>query len=1262
MSLVDARELPAAVASLKHRVNVENEARRSESVRSAIVEREDSLEAVLSENSKDGGGLVNLRKSLKGVVASISGSFRESSIHQLNEVMIGGSASQKFGSGKNNAVAPKQNVEQVQHEVNLLKAAKKVADIEIHQSSLAETEAFLRTDLSKGLSSAEAAVRLMLDGPNKLTPPKVMPQWLKLLLHFVDGFQVVLLLCAALSITAGLIARPRDEPSVYLGYVLVSVVFASSIFAYLQESKSDKVMDGFNALTPSRCRVVRDGRTLDCAAEQLVVGDVVDVQFGDKVPADLRIIQASNLKVDNSSLTGEAEPIKRCVDCTHENPMESKNIAFFGTFFVEGSGRAVVFQVGDHTFLGSIASAALFAKQPKSTLKHEVEHFVKTMSAVAIIQGVVVFFISYFALKFTLTESLVLGIGLLVGNVPEGLLPTLTILLTLCARRMKNINVLVKTLDIMETLGCTTCIASDKTGTLTQNKMTVSHVYYGGKIYNSGGSAVSGASYSTFDRNDESFNALRRCATVCNRAVFILQNGEAPNAADIQNTAVHGDASESALIKFCQIIADITAERAKYDIVASIPFNSSNKWQLSIHTTGIASHPHILLIKGAPERIVKMCSHTRVASASSGSSIMHINSAAIETANFELGSRGERVLAFAELPLDAEKYPLGFSFDTDNFNFPITDLHFCGLISLIDPPRDGVADAVLTCQKAGVKVVMVTGDHPVTARAIARSVNIMPGETIEETAARTGQAVRNIDKETVNAIVVPGHALNEFKDEDWSYALSRKQIVFARTMPQQKQDIVSRLQDMGHVVAVTGDGVNDAPALKKADVGVAMGIVGSDVAKESAKVILMDDNFASIVNGIAEGRLIYDNLKKCIIYVLVHITPEFVPFVLFVALQIPLTLQVIMILVIDLGCDMFPAIALAYEGMEGILMEKPPRSTVTDRLASWRLWLMGYVWLGGIETALCFFTFFMILYEYGFIATDLYNSANGFGGTGNLEPFGFIRLALEVDKCSTFCNATVWTASPFWNTSNHRVEEVLCINSGDFALPCYSNCRRLAFFCNMAIHNEVWTQHEVSDPYYAANKDFSNYRVDALSAAQSGYLFTIVLGQIATMMCVKTRFTSLFKRGLDNFYVNLSFPVSLGVVSLIVFAPFCQPFFLTASFNGKYIGYIICMLPIPVLLPASFQPSPSNHDATSPHLCFDPVTHPIISPFFDPNTIQLTSNSVVSHARPLSLSDHVGRAAQVRCLGFVCLLTLTPFCRVWINKYPRGKLAWLTVY
>lgn len=1090
-SVDEVAEITAAGVGLSHRISVEIQSRNSKHIRRSIDERQ----------------------------------------HKLQEHVASDSA---------------RSPTHARSELKQYQAAKKISNIVAHSYSFAELTTIFHSDLVNGLSVQDSKSRLLRDGPNTLTPPKQTPWWVKLILQLVGGFQLMLIGAAILCWVVGNLSNPIDQQTNFLGYVLITVVVVTGVFAYFQEAKSDKVMEGFKALTPSHCHVIRNGVVIECPAQELVVGDIVSIQFGEKVPADLRIIQSSNLKVDNSSLTGEAEPLSRTVDMTSENPMETKNIAFYGTFFTEGSGKGIVFQTGDRTFLGSIASATMGAAQPESTLQRELHYFVKSMAGLAILQGIIFFLIAVFGIKYPILQALIFAIGLITANVPEGLLPQLTIILTLAAGRMKKINVLVKNLEIMETLGCTTCIASDKTGTLTQNKMTVSHVYYNNQIHNSGGSAVSGTSYPVFDSKNRDFGLLQRCASVCNRAVFVFNNGEQPDLNNIQHWKVHGDASESALIKFCHPLSDIGELRAQYQPVVSIPFNSANKWQLSIHTTGNDEYPHILLIKGAPERIIKMCSHVHA-----NGELHPIASSAIEAANFELGSRGERVLAFAELPLDKIKFPLGFQFDTDKMNFPTTNLHFCGLVSLIDPPREGVADAVATCIKAGIKVVMVTGDHPVTARAIARSVNIMPGETIDEIAIRTGQDVKTIDKQSVDCIVVPGHMLPSYTEDDWEYALSRKQIVFARTMPQQKQEIVAHLQSMNHIVAVTGDGVNDSPALKKADVGVAMGIMGSDVAKEAAKVILMDDNFASIVNGIAEGRLIFDNLKKCIIYVLVHITPEMIPYLLFVILQIPMALQVVMILTIDLGTDLLPAIALAYEEMEGVIMEKRPRNALTDRLAGRQLWIMGYFWLGGLETALCFFTFLSIFSEYGFTPSSLTGSAVGFMGNG-------VPITAADLIGSDYCDSTASSVncpSASWNPAQ---PDSLC------SVPtCVEACSTLRFFCDMEKNNPTWLA--AKSEWLSVGKNFGNWRQQALISAQSGYLFTIMLGQIACMMCVKTRFTSLFKKGLDNKYVNLSFPCSIIVSILVVYCPPFQSVFLTSSFNGKYIGYIICLAPIMII-------------------------------------------------------------------------------------------------
>jgi sodium/potassium-transporting ATPase subunit alpha len=394
-------------------------------------------------------------------------------------------------------------------------------------------------------------------------------------------------------------------------------------------------------------------------------------------------------------------------------------------------------------------------------------------------------------------------------------------------------------------------------------------------------------SYSKFNKDDPQFKKLQRVATVCNKTTFVFNPGETPNISQIQHWKTVGDASESALVKFCHPLRDIVEFRSTMKQVASIPFNSVNKWQLSIHEDE-EKRCNVVLMKGAPEKIAALCQYVWI----DGLKIT-VNQQDIEKRNLELGARGERVLAFAELELPSETFPLGFAFDVEGQspNFPISGFTFCGLISLIDPPRPGVPEAVLTCQDAGIKVIMVTGDHPVTARAIARSVNIMPGKTVEELAQERGVSVHQIlsdasQREAVDSIVTTGPMLSSLSDQDWQYILSRKYIVFARTLPQQKQDIVVRLQsDLGgrHIVAVTGDGVNDSPALKQANTGIAMGIAGSDVAKEAADIILMDDNFASIVKGVAEGRLLFDNLQKCCVYVLTSNIPEILPFLVFIA-------------------------------------------------------------------------------------------------------------------------------------------------------------------------------------------------------------------------------------------------------------------------------------------------------------------------------------------------------------------------------------------
>merc|ERR1711990_270653 len=411
--------------------------------------------------------------------------------------------------------------------------------------------------------------------------------------------------------------------------------------------------------------------------------------------------------------------------------------------------------------------------------------------------------------------------------------------------------------------------------------------------------------------------------------------------------------------------------RGKNPKVVEIPFNSTNKWQLSVHEVEDDSR-YLMVMKGAPERILDRCS-----------TIM-INGEAVEMtdawrkkfndAYMELGGLGERVLGFCDYMLPADKYPSGFPFDADDVNFPLEGLRFVGLMSMIDPPRAAVPDAVTKCRSAGIKVIMVTGDHPITAKAIARSVGIISEGTmtVEDIAAQRGCDVKDVNPREARACVVHGGEIKDMSEKQIDEILMyHTEIVFARTSPQQKLIIVEGCQRMGAIVAVTGDGVNDSPALKKADIGVAMGIAGSDVSKQAADMILLDDNFASIVTGVEEGRLIFDNLKKSIAYTLTSNIPEISPFLLFILADVPLPLGTVTILCIDLGTDMVPAISMAYEFAESDIMKRQPRNPLTDKLVNERLISMAYGQIGMIQASAGFFVYFVIMCENGFWPSTL---------------------------------------------------------------------------------------------------------------------------------------------------------------------------------------------------------------------------------------------------------------------------------------------------
>merc|ERR1711892_74857 len=789
-----------------------------------------------------------------------------------------------------------------------LNELKQELEIDVHKVSVDELLKRFNTEVERGLTTEQAEKNLLEYGANALTPPPTTPEWIKFCQQMFSGFACLLWLGAILCFLAyGIPASAYEEPpddNLYLGVVLTVVVTVTGIFSYYQESKSAAIMESFKNLVPQYALCRRDGEKVTLPAVELTLGDIVEVKIGDRLPADIRILEARGFKVDNSSLTGESEPQARSPEFTHENPLETKNIGFFSTNAVEGTAVGMVVNIGDNTVMGRIAGLASGLDSGDTPIAKEIAHFIHIITGVAVFLGVT-FFIIAFILGYNWLDAVIFLIGIIVANVPEGLLATVTVCLTLTAKRMAAKNCLVKNLEAVETLGSTSTICSDKVGILKKE--------------------------------------------------------------------VNGDASEAAILKCTELShGGVMDYRAKNKKVCEIPFNSTNKYQVSIHETADSDPRPLLVMKGAPERILERCSTIVVEGKEYPLNDEWKNS--FETAYMELGGLGERVLGFCDIQLPADKYPKGYPYDADEANFPLDGLRFVGLMSMIDPPRAAVPDAVLKCRSAGIKVIMVTGDHPITAKAIARSVGIISEgmETVEDIAARLNVPVKDVNPRDARACVVHGGELKDLGEKQIDeIPMYHSEIVFARTSPQQKLIIVEGCQRMGAIVAVTGDGVNDSPALNKADIGVAMGIAGSDVSKQAADMILLDDNFASIVTGVEEGRLIFDNLKKSIAYTLTSNIPEISPFLLFILADVPLPLGTVTILCIDLGTDMVPAISMAYEQAESDIMKRQPRNPFTDKLVNERLISMAYGQIGMIQASAGFFVYFVILCENGFWPSHL---------------------------------------------------------------------------------------------------------------------------------------------------------------------------------------------------------------------------------------------------------------------------------------------------
>merc|ERR1712226_836725 len=525
-----------------------------------------------------------------------------------------------------------------------LNELKQELEIDVHKVDVATLCKRFNTSVENGLTDDQVEAGIKEHGKNQLTPPPTTPEWVKFCKCLFSGFAMLLwigaILCfLAYSIQATNYEEPPDD-NLYLGIVLSAVVTVTGIFSYYQESKSAKIMEGFKDLVPQYALVRRNGgQKLTVKAEELTLGDIVEIKFGDRCPADLRVIEARGFKVDNSSLTGESEPQARGPEFTHENPLETKNLAFFSTNAVEGTAVGMVVNIGDNTVMGRIAGLASGLEGGQTPIAKEIEHFIHIITGVAVFLGVT-FFIIAFVLGYNWLDAVIFLIGIIVANVPEGLLATVTVCLTLTAKRMAAKNCLVKNLEAVETLGSTSCICSDKTGTLTQNRMTVAHMWFDDEIHDCDTSEdQSGTSnYKT----KPGYKPLETVAALCNRAEF--KQDTTNMGYPVLKREVNGDASEAALLKCTELsLGDTLAFRGKNKKIAEIPFNSTNKYQVSIHEQAGKSN-YLLVMKGAPERILERCT------------TIHVNGQDLpmdqqwkdrfNAAYMDLGGMGERVLGF----------------------------------------------------------------------------------------------------------------------------------------------------------------------------------------------------------------------------------------------------------------------------------------------------------------------------------------------------------------------------------------------------------------------------------------------------------------------------------------------------------------------------------------------------------------------------------------------------------------------------------------
>jgi sodium/potassium-transporting ATPase subunit alpha len=797
-----------------------------------------------------------------------------------------------------------------------------------HRLSADEVLKYLDSQVT-GLSHEEARGRLRVYGDNRLHASVRLPLLRSFLKQFTHFLAILLWIAAGLSFLTEFL-QPGEGVSA-IGWVIVGVIVVNAVFAFVQEFKADRAMQALQELLPATAWVMRDGQACKVTRIELVPGDIVLLEQGQQVPADARLLEASGMRVDNASLTGESAPQRRTADPSLDGQtLESSNLVFAGTTIMSGHGQGVVYATGMQTEFGKIAHLSATTSKGLSPLQHEIAALSRVVGIVSFAIGALFFAVSL-SMGLGLWVSAIFGIGLIAANVPEGLLPTVTFALAMASQHMAKRRALIKQLTSVETLGCTTTICTDKTGTLTENRMRVDHVYLDETEFESKEGRLLGVNgvpcANETSHWKEFFDVLAHCHNVTRTrrsdGRFVC-NGNPTEVALVEFVEEHAMLPETPLLR-----------------MGELPFDTDRKRMTTLHWR---QGQLVAFVKGAPESIIALCDqqchHGRMVAMTSTERLRLLDQSR------RFAQQAYRVLAVATRTISQETPTL----DSDTIERNLT---FLGLVAIIDPPRREVPEAVTRCRQAGIRVIMITGDHPLTAVAIAQKVGL--------------SYLAHDQTGSLTALVIEGSHLDTLTDDQVRGLLSRsgrENPIFSRVAPRQKMRVVSLLKEMGEIVAVTGDGVNDAPALKHADIGIAMGIAGTDVARETADMILLDDNFATIVNAIEEGRAVFANIRKFVTFVFSSNVAEMIPYLAYGLFRTPLALTVPQLLAIDLGTNMVPAVALGSELPHPGIMEIPPRPR-SERLMDRPLFIRVFGFLGLLEGLIALGAFFWFLETQG---------------------------------------------------------------------------------------------------------------------------------------------------------------------------------------------------------------------------------------------------------------------------------------------------------